>query len=113
MMVPVVRVIQPVGTLDSQQANLLRQEIQSIIEEGVKTVLIDLQEVVFMDSSGLAAIVLAMKMLKEVEGKLFVCSVNEQIKMLFELTRIDMVLDIFISQEEFSRMLLSRQEVTV
>jgi anti-anti-sigma factor len=43
-------------------------------------VLIDFQDVTFMDSSGLGALVLALKTVRAAGGKLFICSVNEQIK---------------------------------
>lgn len=82
-MTPIVKLLQPVGLLDSIQANSLRQQVKSLLTEKVDIVLIDLEQVTFMDSSGLAAIVLSMKMLKEVGGQIYICSMNEQVKMLF------------------------------
>ncbi|MBW4512701.1 MAG: STAS domain-containing protein [Scytonematopsis contorta HA4267-MV1] len=111
-MVPIVKVIRPSGNLDSIQANHLRQEIKDILVEKVDILLIDLEDIKFMDSSGLAAIVLGMKMLKEVDAQLFICSINEQVKMLFELTRIDSVLNICSNREEFNRLLVAKQKVS-
>jgi anti-anti-sigma factor len=54
-----------------------------------------------MDSSGLGALVLALKTVRAAGSKLFICSVNEQIKMLFELTSMDRVFEIFPTREDF------------
>jgi anti-anti-sigma factor len=71
------------------------------VESNVDIVLIDFRDVTFMDSSGLGALVLALKTVRAAGGKLFICSVNEQIKMLFELTSMDRVFEIFQTREEF------------
>jgi len=54
-----------------------------------------------MDSSGLGALVLALKAVRMAGGRLFVCSINEQIRILFELTSMDRVFEIFETPEEF------------
>ena len=61
-----------------------------------------------MDSSGLGALVLAFKTLTRADIKLVICSINEQVRILFELTGMDKVFEIFPSQEEFHQNLLSR-----
>ena len=65
--------------------------------------LVDFQNVTFMDSSGLGYLVLAFKYLREVDSKLLMCSVNEQIRILFELTGMDKVFTVFSNQEEFNQ----------
>ncbi len=100
-MSPIVKVVQPSGILDGTKAGQFRQEISTLVESGVDVVLIDFQDVTFMDSSGLGALVLALKTIRAAGSKLYICSVNEQIKMLFELTSMDRVFDIFSNREEF------------
>jgi anti-anti-sigma regulatory factor len=39
-------------------------------------------------------------------GKLLICSINEQIKMLFELTDMDRVFEIFNNREELEQKIL-------
>lgn len=98
---PVVEVVQPSGILDGTKAGQFRQEISRLVESNVDIVLIDFQDVTFMDSSGLGALVLALKTVRAAGGKLYICSVNEQIKMLFELTSMDRVFEIFPTREDF------------
>jgi anti-sigma B factor antagonist len=96
-------IVKPVGVLDATQTAQLRSQIDDAMQSGASTVLVDFEQVSFMDSSGLGALVGAFKSLRARGGKLYVCSINEQIRILFELTSMDRVFDIFPSQEEFSR----------
>jgi len=103
----VVKVVRPSGILDSTKASQFRQEIANLVESNVDIVLIDFSDVTFMDSSGLGALVLALKTVRAAGRKLYICSVNEQIKMLFELTSMDRVFEIYPSREEFDMALAS------
>ena len=102
-----MKVVQPSGILDGTKAGQFRQEISQLVEANGDIVLIDFQDVTFMDSSGLGALFLALKTGRAAGSKLFICSVNEQIKMLFELTSMDRVFEIFPSREEFENAVLS------
>ncbi|MEM6501078.1 MAG: STAS domain-containing protein [Cyanobacteria bacterium P01_C01_bin.89] len=102
-MAATVKVICPEGILDGTQAGEFRKQVGDAVEGGSETVLIDFKNVTFMDSSGLGALVLSLKSVRAAGGKLFVCSVNEQVKMLLELTSMDRVFEIFESQEAFEK----------
>lgn len=100
-MIANIEIIQPIGIIDNTRTQELRDQINQGIEQGATTILVDLKEVTFMDSSGLGALVTALKTIRSIGGKLCVCSVNEQVKILFELTSMDRVFDIFRDQTEF------------
>jgi anti-anti-sigma factor len=106
-MSPVVKVVHPTGILDGTKAQQFREEISQLVEQKTEVVLIDFKNVTFMDSSGLGALVLALKTVRAAGGKLFICSVNDQIKMLFELTSMDRVFEIFADYDAFNRHLAS------
>lgn len=107
-MSPLIKVYQPSGILDASESQEFRQEITEIGESGAQIVLVDFKNVTFMDSSGLGALVLAFKALRSAGTKLVICSINEQVRILFELTGMDKVFEIFPSQEEFNETVLSR-----
>jgi anti-anti-sigma factor len=107
MLTEQVKIFQPSGSLDATQSQAFRQEITEILEDGTKVVLVDLKNVTFMDSSGLGALVLAFKTLRAANSKLVLCSINEQIRILFELTGMDKVFEIFANQDEFKKSLVS------
>ncbi|MDJ0553795.1 MAG: STAS domain-containing protein [Microcoleaceae cyanobacterium MO_207.B10] len=99
----VVKYIQPSGILDGTKATQFRQEISEQVEAGADIILIDFQDATFMDSSGLGALVLALKTVRAAGCQLVVCSINEQIRILFELTSMDRVFEIFPNREEFEK----------
>ena len=102
-----IRVVKPFGILDGTQANEFRQEIVHLLDNNIRVILIDFREVTFMDSSGLGALVLCLKKVRAVDGKLFICSINDQIRMLLELTSMDRVFEIFSSREELEQKIMS------
>jgi anti-anti-sigma factor len=102
-----IKFVEPSGILDSTKANQFRQEISELIEKKVDVVVIDFKNVDFMDSSGLGALVLSLKTVRMAGAQLLICSINEQIKMLFELTNMDRVFEIFSNREELQQKLLS------
>jgi anti-anti-sigma factor len=103
-----VKVIKLSGNLNAATSQEFRQNITTILESGAKIVLVDFQDVTFMDSSGLGALVLAFKTLRAADSKLVICSINEQVRILFELTNMDKVFEIFPSQEAFNQVLVSK-----
>ena len=103
---PAIEVITPKGILDGTKATDFRSQVDKSVREGAKIILVDFSDVTFMDSSGLGALVLALKTVRSEGLNMFVCSINEQIKMLFELTSMDSVFEIFQDRAEFERKFL-------
>ncbi len=103
----VVQIIEPEGILDGTKAAGFQHQVEQSIESGVHAILVDFQQVTFMDSSGLGALVKALKTVKAAEVGFFLCSINEQIGMLFELTSMDEYFTILRDREEFKQQLKS------
>ncbi len=107
MMTQQVKVIKLSGNLNAATSQEFRLNITDVMESGAKIILVDCQDVTFMDSSGLGALVLAFKTLRAANTKLVLCSINEQVRILFELTSMDKVFEIFPSQDAFNKILLT------
>ena len=103
-----VKVIQPKGNLDASKSSEFREEISSLLKSDVKIFLVDFKDVNFMDSSGLGALVLAFKTVRACDKKMVLCSINEQVRILFELTGMDKVFEVFTNREEFDKSFFSR-----
>jgi anti-sigma B factor antagonist len=99
----VVQIIEPKGILDGTKSADFQSQIEQSVESGVETILVDFQQVTFMDSSGLGALVKALKTVNAAEVKFFLCSVNEQVGMLFELTSMDDYFTILSDRQEFAQ----------
>lgn len=96
-----VEVLSPSGILDSTQAAAIGTQVDEALKSGVKTLLVDLKETTFVDSSGLGTLVSMLKKTREQGCEMAVCSINPQVRMLFELTSMDQVFSIFENREAF------------
>ncbi|MEL6928969.1 MAG: STAS domain-containing protein [Cyanobacteria bacterium J06600_6] len=103
----VIQIIEPKGILDGTKAADFQHQVEQSIESGVHTILVDFHQVTFMDSSGLGALVKALKTVKAADVSFFLCSINEQIGMLFELTSMDEYFTILRDRQEFKQQLKS------
>lgn len=84
-------------TADRLMANLaaeFRTTIADIVDDGNDSIVLDLGQVRFLDSSGLGAIVSVRKMVGP-KGSLLLCGLTEQVEAVFRLTRMDTVFEIF------------------
>jgi anti-anti-sigma factor len=54
-----------------------------------------------MDSSGLGALVSSLKTTRSAGAEFYVCSVADQVQMLFEMTHMNRVFQILPNQDEF------------
>ena len=91
------------GIFDRILADEFRKQIDECLKNNEHNILVDLSNISFMDSAGLGALLSAYKRLKEIGGKLIVCSINKQIKIIFELVGIDRVLNTFSNKEEVTK----------
>jgi anti-anti-sigma factor len=106
----IVKIIQPSGILDGVAVNGLRREITDIVEGGTNIVLVDFQDVTFMNSSGLGALVSTLRVVRSAGAELFLCSLSEQVRMIFELTKMDRVFKMFNSRNEFEEKVASVEQ---
>ncbi|MEO1401614.1 MAG: STAS domain-containing protein [Cyanobacteria bacterium J06635_1] len=98
-------IIQPEGSVDINSSDALRREILDGVNQGSQTILIDCQDITFMDSSGLSAMVMALKLARDANIRLALCSVSEQASLLFRLTGMDKVFEIFEHRAAFEQTL--------
>lgn len=103
----VVKVIQPSGILDGISANQLRREINDIVENGASIVLVDFQNITFMNSTGLGALVSTLRTVRSAGSELFICSLNEQVQMIFKLTKMDRIFKTFTNRDEFEQKIIA------
>lgn len=96
-----VKIIEPTGILDSTQADAFRMQVEEALEQKANIILIDLKNITFVDSSGLGILVVVLKKVRAVQKKMYVCSINDQVRMLFELTSMDRVFEAFPDRAAF------------
>ncbi len=85
---------------DAHNSEELKSEVNRLFEGGTKHLLIDLKEVRFIDSSGLGVLVSGFKNASTRQGSIKLCSLQSQVKSMFELTRLHRVFDIYPTVDE-------------
>jgi anti-sigma B factor antagonist len=87
------------GEIDILTSPRLHEALSALISEEPKTVLVDLANVTFIDSSGLTALVVAHRHLEDAGGELRLVSVPDSVGKLFEIAGLDQRFRIFPSVE--------------
>lgn len=81
-----------------------RQELKSLVQDGLdrgeRKFLIDCSRTGYIDSSGLGALVTLSKKVREANGDLRIAGLNEDLRALFELTKLDTLFHITPTAEE-------------
>ncbi len=86
--------------LDASVAVSFRSEISRLVGSGHREVILDLQQVRFIDSSILGAMVYGYKQLNANGGSFVFCGVNGAVLDLLKLTRLDSVFPCYASVEQ-------------
>jgi len=98
-----IGVIKPSGVFDGVNSMPFRQEVETLIRKGVLSILVNLEQTHFLDSSGLGALVAALKTVRSAGGDLYLCCLNKQVQMIFELTSMDQAFKIYEDPVSFER----------
>jgi anti-sigma B factor antagonist len=72
----------------------LKDLVQAALDRGERRLLIDFSRTGYIDSSGLGALVSISKRIREAGGELRLSGLNEDLRSLFELTKLDTLFSI-------------------
>lgn len=84
-----VYVVQVEGQLIVGNRQELKELVREALEAGERKFVIDFTETGYIDSSGLGALVSISKKVREAGGDLRLAGLNEDLRSLFELTKLD------------------------
>ena len=87
-------IMRPVGEIDLSCAATLRQRLGEIQNNHPERLVIDLSSVPYMDSSGVATLVEAMQIARRTGSKLVLAALQDKVRSIFEIARLDMVFSI-------------------
>lgn len=89
-----VTVVQVDGQLIVGNRQELKDLVQTAVDRGDRRILIDFSRTGYIDSSGLGALVSISKRIRESGGELRLAGLNEDLRSLFELTKLDTLFSI-------------------
>ena len=78
----------------------LKQKVLDALEQGERKFLIDFTSTGYIDSSGLGVLVSLSKKIREIGGELRLAGLNEDLRTLFELTKLDSLFAIADTADE-------------
>jgi anti-sigma B factor antagonist len=95
-----VTVMQVEGQLIVGNRHELKDLVQAALERGERRLLVDFSRTGYIDSSGLGALVSISKRVREAGGELRLSGLNDDLRTLFELTKLDTLFAITETPEQ-------------
>src|SRR6202521_5666026 len=95
-----VTVVAPTGRLDVAGAPALKDAISGEVKNGRPRVVLDMEGISFVDSTGLGSVIAALKQIRSSQGALRLAAPNQQVRVVLELTTLDRVFPYYSTVEE-------------
>jgi anti-sigma B factor antagonist len=93
-------IMSPTGDIDLTASSTFRAELKKGLEQKPARLVVDLANVPYMDSSGVATLVEAMQLARRGKIKLVLCGLGERVRSIFEIAKLDMVFLIVAGVDE-------------
>lgn len=91
--------------IDSTVAPEIKSEFMNLAQDGVKSVIVNMSEVKYVDSSGLSALLVGNRAFSEI-GAFVIYNVSDHVMKLINISQLDKVMNIVASQEEAADVVL-------
>ena len=88
------------GEIDVSCAPNLRETMMDLIERNKGQLLVNLGDVVYMDSAGLSVLIAAHRQAQKVDGVLGLCSPQQPVRQVLNITGVDKFIPLFSNVEE-------------
>ena len=85
--------------------NLKRKSIDVIDKYYIRNIVVNLEQVQFMDSSGIGFIIGRYTQIKNRRGRIIICSMNKMIERIFNLSGLKRICMVAENEEQATRML--------
>ncbi len=87
------------GRFDAYHTAAVKSALDAAVQQSPRLI-VNLAQVGFMDSAALATLVQGMKYCRQLKGDLRICELQQPVKIIFELTRLDKAFNLFDTQAE-------------
>jgi len=88
------------GEIDMKCSSELRAKFMELFKSGPAVLIVDMAEVEFMDSSGLAILVETLKWCRQNNSRLKLVGMVQTVRSVFEISRLDSIFQIYDTHEE-------------
>jgi anti-sigma B factor antagonist len=83
------------GEIDLHVSPSVTASLNAMVEKKPRRLVVDLSDVTYIDSAGLAALIEAMQKVEGYGGKFLLAGLQETVRSIFEISRLDQVFQIF------------------
>ena len=83
------------GDIDLHVSPAVSESLNAMIKKKPERIVIDLSRVTYIDSAGIAVLILAMQQVEAYGGKFFLSGLQETLRLIFETSRLERVFRIF------------------
>jgi len=83
------------GDIDLHVSPVVAEALNAMIKKKPERIVIDLSRATYIDSSGIAVLILAMQQVEAYGGKFFLSGLQETLRSIFETSRLERVFRIF------------------
>ena len=83
------------GDIDLHVSPVVTEALNAMIKKKPERIVIDLSRVTYIDSAGIAVLILAMQEVEAYGGKFFLSGLQETLRSIFETSRLERVFRIF------------------
>ena len=95
-----VRVVRIAGNLDTQTSPVTQEQLTQLIQDGATKILLDLEELNYISSSGLRVLLVAHKRLEGNSGQVRICNPNTMVREVFDTSGFSDIFSVYGSQAE-------------
>ena len=95
-----IKILEVAGEIDFHSSGDLRNKFQEIIDKKCPKLLVNLQKVSYIDSSGLATFVEALQRMNRAGGKLVLAGLEPAVRGVFEIAKLDSIFALSDSEEK-------------
>ncbi len=88
------------GDVDVYTSPKVKESINALIEKEIYNIVVNLEDVRYVDSTGLGVLIGALKRVKEHNGNIVLVCTNPQIKKIFQITGLVKIFSIFANNED-------------
>ena len=88
------------GNLDTNTAPNAQEQLDALMDQGATKLLIDFESLDYISSAGLRVLLATAKKLRRSSGKLHMCSLNEMVTEVFDISGFSTIFSVFPSEAE-------------
>jgi len=99
-------VVKPHKSITAADAYVFERQLTTALKQTSQfALLVDLEQVEFVDSAGLMALISSCKLAQNLGIRFSLCSISPSLRIIMELTQLDNIFEIFESQTQYTQTL--------